>query len=40
MRRLLLALGAVLSIEEFEALIRTELADNAELIKTAGIKPN
>jgi tripartite-type tricarboxylate transporter receptor subunit TctC len=29
-----------LSIEEFEALIRKELADNAELIKTAGIKPN
>jgi tripartite-type tricarboxylate transporter receptor subunit TctC len=29
-----------LSIEEFEALIRKELADNAELIKTAGIKTN
>jgi len=29
-----------LSIEEFEALIRKELADNAQLIKTAGIKPN
>jgi tripartite-type tricarboxylate transporter receptor subunit TctC len=29
-----------LSIEEFEALIRKELADNAALIKTAGIKPN
>jgi len=29
-----------LSIEEFDALIRKELADNAQLIKTAGIKPN
>jgi tripartite-type tricarboxylate transporter receptor subunit TctC len=29
-----------LSIEEFEALIRKELADNAQLIKSAGIKPN
>jgi tripartite-type tricarboxylate transporter receptor subunit TctC len=28
------------SLEEFEALIRKELADNAELVKAAGIKPN
>jgi tripartite-type tricarboxylate transporter receptor subunit TctC len=29
-----------LSIEEFEALIKKELEDNAQLVKTAGIKPN
>ncbi len=29
-----------LSIEEFEALIKKELADNAQLVKTAGIKAN
>jgi tripartite-type tricarboxylate transporter receptor subunit TctC len=29
-----------LSLAEFEALIRKELEDNAQLVKTAGIKPN
>src|SRR5215210_201568 len=29
-----------LSIEEFEAMVKKELADNAELVKRAGIKPN
>jgi hypothetical protein len=28
------------SLPEFEAMIRKELADNAQLIKAAGIKPN
>ena len=29
-----------LSIDEFEAMIRKELADNAELVKTTGMKTN
>jgi hypothetical protein len=29
-----------LSIEEFEAMVKKELAENAELVKRAGIKPN
>jgi tripartite-type tricarboxylate transporter receptor subunit TctC len=29
-----------MSLEEFDAMIRKELHDNAELIKAAGIKPN
>ena len=29
-----------MSIEEFEAMVKKELADNAELVKRAGIKPN
>jgi tripartite-type tricarboxylate transporter receptor subunit TctC len=29
-----------LSIEEFEAMVKKELAENVELVKRAGIKPN
>lgn len=43
MRERLLKLGAdplTMSLPEFEAMIQQELADNAQLIKAAGIKAN